>query len=110
MRRGTQHEATIEAMVLGAFAGSMTTSALLFAGSAHADTAVYYDAYGTVVVVNVYQSSSSVVVYDRYHRPITIYPAHPAYVPGPAVGPASIRGQSRRVARRTSRRTTRRWN
>lgn len=36
---------------LGAIAGSMTTSALLFAGSAHADTVVYYDVYGNIVVV-----------------------------------------------------------
>ena len=87
----------------------MTATVLLFAGLAHAGT-VYYNAHGTVIVVNVYEISSPVVVYDRYRRPITIYPAGPAYVPGPSVGPASIRGRSRRVARRTARRTTRRFN
>ena len=92
---------------LGAFAGSIATYALTSTRSAQAGT-VYYDSYGNAIVVDEYQISAPIVVYDRYRRPVTIYPAHPAYVPGPYVGPASIRGQSRRVSRRTARRTVRR--
>jgi hypothetical protein len=97
-----------------AFLGSLfcSTVAVLIApvGQARADT-VYYDSGGNTVVINVYNLSGPVVVYDVYRRPITVYPAHPGYVPAPAVrGPASVRGQTRRVARRTTRRTYRRLN
>ena len=49
------------------------------------------------MVINTYTIVTPVTVYDVYRRPIVIYPAAPAYVPGPAtLGPASVAGQSRR--------------
>ena len=87
----------------------LSAASLGFVGRSAA-AQVYYDEYGNEVVINTYTIVAPVTVYDVYRRPIVIYPAAPAYVPGPAtLGPASIAGQSRRVSRRTARRTSRRW-
>ena len=89
---------------------SLLSIAALGLSAKHAAAQVYYDQYGNQVTINVYTITTPVTVYDVYRRPVVIYPAAPAYVPGPAtLGPASVAGQSRRVARRTARRTSRRW-
>ncbi len=77
--------------------------------SDHAEAQTYYDAYGNLIVVNPTVIAQPVVVYDPYRRPLTIYPAHPAYYHSPRLyGPGGVRGVARRTSRRTSRRRSRR--
>ena len=89
----------------------LPASAALLATHGEAQAQTYYDASGTVIIINPATITAPVTVYDAYRQPVVIYPTAPAYVHGPQVyGPAGIRGQSRRVSRRTARRTSRRWN
>lgn len=89
--------------LLAALAGLAAATAV---GPAAAQT--YYDAAGTVIVINPATLTAPRTVYNAYGQPVLVYPTHPGYVPGPVYGPAGIRGQSRRVARRSSRRVSRR--
>ena len=73
-----------------------------------------YTQSGARVVVDTGVITQPVMYYTAVGAPYWVYPAHPAYVPGPVhvapvYGPAGVNGTARRTARRTTRRVDRRW-
>ena len=97
------------AFALGLFCLPAAGALLATHGEAQAQT--YYDASGTVIIINPATLTAPVTVYNVHRQPVVIYPTAPSYVHTPTLyGPAGVRGQSRRVSRRTARRTSHRLN
>ncbi|WP_018700785.1 hypothetical protein [Amorphus coralli] len=88
--------------------------AMVGADIAAAAQVTVYTKGGAKVVIDTNTITQPVMYYTAVGAPYWVYPAHPAYVPGPVYhapvyGPAGVNGTARRTARRTTRRVDRRW-
>ena len=91
-----------------------SVAAMVGADLAAAAQVTVYTKSGATVVVDTNTITQPTMYYTSVGAPYWVYPAHPAYVPGPVYhapvyGPAGVNGVARRTARRTTRRVDRRW-
>lgn len=91
-----------------------SVASLVGADIAAAAQVTVYTRSGAKVVVDTGVITQPVMYYTAVGAPYWVYPAHPAYVPGPVhaapvYGPAGVNGTARRTARRTTRRVNNRW-
>lgn len=109
---GTQQRPALARLARVAVLASIAS--LIGADIAAAAQVTVYTRSGARVTVNTGTITQPVMYYTAVGAPYWVYPAHPAYVPGPVhaapvYGPAGVNGTARRTARRTTRRVDRRW-